>query len=311
MRTFQYFKHFLCHSVTNDTISIGKGPLISGILSNTQILPNKQLTTDKTGRTNNTQKARRKKWKRKFVNWKSTHGYSQSDGGTKDGSRIPWMECKWKAPPETRKGVGKKKVFMKTWNQVQKDNQNQYGSKPLERTYSPSVIDNIISFEHINANGLNTKDNFVEIQHFLRTLQGINAGVFSVNEHTLDTTQPLLMKRIMETTKSVDPYMKVEMASCRFETAHNHWKPGGAMVGVSGKWASRICGRGSDPLGRWSWVDLRGKNFKIIRVISAYRVSQEVSSAGILTACQQQFRALVKENHGISSPKEGFGGPRT
>ena len=127
-----------------------------------------------------------------------------------------------------------------------------------------------------------------------------------MNKHTLDTTQPQLMKKIMETSKSVDPYMKIEMASCDFETAENHWKPGGAMVGVSGKWASRICGRGSDTFGRWSWVDLRGKNFKIIRVISAYRVSQEVSSAGILTACQQQFRALVKKNHGITSPKEAF-----
>ena len=44
----------------------------------------------------------------------------------------------------------------------------------------------------------------------------------------------------------------------------------------------------------------------MIRVISAYRVSQEVSSAGILTACKQQFRALVKRKHRITSPKEAF-----
>ena len=61
------------------------------------------------------------------------------------------------------------------------------------------------------------------------------------------------------------------------------------MIGISGKWASRERARGSDELGRWSWITLKGKKDKMIRVYSVYRVSQDSpSQAGVLTAFQQQ-----------------------
>ena len=47
------------------------------------------------------------------------------------------------------------------------------------------------------------------------------------------------------------------------------------MLGVSGRWASRVANTGNDPLGRWSWIDLRGKQGRLIRVISTYIVSQD------------------------------------
>ena len=68
-----------------------------------------------------------------------------------------------------------------------------------------------------------------------------------------------------------------------------------------------MIGKGSDKLGRWSWIDLRGRGSEVIRVVSAYRVSQSrVEDAGPLTACHQQYRALVKNNHPITSPKQAF-----
>ena len=45
------------------------------------------------------------------------------------------------------------------------------------------------------------------------------------------------------------------------------------MIGVSGRWGSQVETKGSDHMGHWSWVDLRGKNNRMIKVISAYRVS--------------------------------------
>ena len=79
------------------------------------------------------------------------------------------------------------------------------------------------------------------------------------------------------------------------------------MVGVAGRWSSRVRGGGSDDMGRWSWVDLKGKGNKMIRVVSAYRVSQvQAETAGPHTACQQQYKALVRKKNKIVSPRQAF-----
>ena len=199
-----------------------------GIKQTNQTVTNRGMNSNIKWRINHkVWSARRHKWKKQFLDWRKVNGYTLTEGGLQGKCRTPWMECQWKAPPEPRKGQGKKKVLPRTRHQVQKDNYEKYGSSPLEKTYHDSIVDNIITFEHINVNGLSAKENLVEVKHLLKTMQGINAGVVSVNEHTLDTTQPQLMKKIKDISKQVDPYMKLEMASCNSETAEKFWKPGG------------------------------------------------------------------------------------
>ena len=41
-------------------------------------------------------------------------------------------------------------------------------------------------------------------------------------------------------------------------------KLGGTTTGVAGRWASKYDKKVRDPMGRWSWIDLGGKNEKII-----------------------------------------------
>ena len=75
------------------------------------------------------------------------------------------------------------------------------------------------------------------------------------------------------------------------EEFESSWKPGGTLVGISGRWASRAESSGSDYMGHWSWIDIRGGKGKMIKVISTYRVSQgNISQAGETTSCQQQVR---------------------
>jgi len=78
-------------------------------------------------------------------------------------------------------------------------------------------------------------------------------------------------------------------------------------VGASGRWASRATKSGTDELGRWSWMDLRGKKGKTIRVISAYRVSQDhPSTAGETISCKQQVRSLMIRGVKNHNPKKRF-----
>ena len=64
------------------------------------------------------------------------------------------------------------------------------GSRP-----TPSVSqrygkesEEIITFEHINLNGINPHDKFVELTNIYRILKTMQAGVYSFNKHNLNTS---------------------------------------------------------------------------------------------------------------------------
>ena len=82
--------------------------------------------------------------------------------------------------------------------------------------------------------------------------------------------------------------------------------PGGALVTTFGKWAGRILSSGSDPLGRWAWQRLMGKDDKIVHIISAYRVSQNSADIDKTTAYSQQYQMLMDLDHTNPNPKEQF-----
>ena len=60
-------------------------------------------------------------------------------------------------------------------------------------------------------------------------------------------------------------------------------------------------------MGRWSWVDLRGKHNTQIRAISAYRVSQDsIKDAWELISCKQQVRSMMAKGIKNPNPKKAF-----
>jgi hypothetical protein len=69
-----------------------------------------------------------------------------------------------------------------------------------------------------------------------------------------------------------------------------HFKPGGTVTAVLGKWANLVLQSGSydKGCGRWSYVCL-GKGKKKLEIVSAYRVGKH-SNPGQATASAQKFR---------------------
>ena len=90
------------------------------------------------------------------------------------------------------------------------------------------MIKDIVSFEHININGLSTAGGMEEVEQLFETMDHMEAGVFSICEHTLDITQRALMQKVTTGSKRVNKYTKIEMASCMTETSDSYWKPGGS-----------------------------------------------------------------------------------
>ena len=135
-----------------------------------------------------------------------------------------------------------------------------------------SEASEIISFEHVNINGINSHDNFVELSNTMGIIETMETGVFSVVETQWDTTCPKFYTMIKQKIKAKDTYAKVSFASNLDEEYLTSWKPGGTLIGASERWASRVNKSGNNKLGRWSWLDMRVEKGRMIRVISAYRV---------------------------------------
>eukprot|EP00957_Ditylum_brightwellii_P201793 15327286-Ditylum_brightwellii.AAC.1 len=64
---------------------------------------------------------------------------------------------------------------------------------------------------------------------------------------------------------------------------------------VVDKWVSQVCDTGSDILGRWSYVTIKGRKKQKVTIIFAYRVCKNSLDQASSTTCwEQQWRQLKK-----------------
>ena len=89
--------------------------------------------------------------------------------------------------------------------------------------------------------------------------------------------------------------------------ADNDYLPGGTLITVLNQWTNRILNSEVDPtkIGRWSCMNLRGKEEKVISVYSVYRVSQD-SLPDPFTTYAQQFKMMQDADHSDPPPRRQF-----
>jgi hypothetical protein len=89
----------------------------------------------------------------------------------------------------------------------------------------------------------------------------------------------------------------VTTSSSSFKSKTNYL-PGGTAIFARGDIIARIIARGSDSIGRYSWITLKGNNDKSVCIITAYRVPQSKTfrstSNNDSTAHHQQMLELSK-----------------
>ena len=85
------------------------------------------------------------------------------------------------------------------------------------------------------------------------------------------------------------------------ETKKHGFLPGGVMQTIRGNATGRNQQKGRDPLGRYVWMTLQGKNDKKLCIITMYRVCQQKGtrqrSERGNTAHWQQTKALIKRGY--------------
>ena len=73
--------------------------------------------------------------------------------------------------------------------------------------------------ERINVDGISARGGMIEFQNVVGAFKNMEAGMFNVNEHTLDTTQKGVRWRMNELKQKVDAYAKIDAGSCLQEKA--------------------------------------------------------------------------------------------
>lgn len=156
----------------------------------------------------------------------------------------------------------------------------------------PTDQNELIYFHNIN--GIKSDDNWAQI---LQTLHEHQVTCFGLAEINTSFAHPMTKGY----TKKLQQLFKHSRHSTseRISNITTHYKPGGTLTAVVGKWQARITERGEDSsgLGRWSYLRISSKKKNLI-VMTAYRPTQ---AKGINTNWMQQW--LLLRRKGVTNPE--------
>jgi hypothetical protein len=153
------------------------------------------------------------------------------------------------------------------------------------------ILPEITRLYFINLNGLNLTNKSVKFRELCEEIRRSDIHLFAAAEHNLDTNKFSVRKCLQDTARKTFAQHHIQLATSTIP-AEKFYKPGGTMVMAQGDIVGRIKARGSDTLGRWSWIQLVGKHQKLITLISAYQVCARPTNRSGTTAYHQQESLL-------------------
>ena len=222
--------------------SDARSPLVAGCMDNTEepdihdnyVMRNRERTTEGPRPRSSTTKV-----DSNSINDKVNAQMIQTGDTTYDNNHIGnrgghYHGEKFKSPLPPS---GESSPTINTIKKVKAANKTSTPSKPLTATYGEAT-DGVISFEHINVNGINPHSDFVELTHTMGSLEAMGASVYSLNETKWDTTCPTFCKYIKHIIKRKDQHAKVVFSSNEEEKFKGTWKPGGHSA-----WSVRCMGQ--------------------------------------------------------------------
>ena len=130
----------------------------------------------------------------------------------------------------------------------------------------------VIRFYFQNVNGLRLADDGSDILDAFHQMETIGADVFGFAETKLDCRNQSIGSLIHRQKKKIWPHCKV-VSSSSILPWHSTSKPGGVMLGITGPMVGRIRNTLDDDLGRWTGLDLLGRDGRNLLIICAYQVN--------------------------------------
>jgi hypothetical protein len=157
----------------------------------------------------------------------------------------------------------------------------------------------------INLNGLNLEKKAVKFRDLCEELRKADLHLFSAAKHNLDTNKFAVQQNLQNIARKSFPHQCIQTATSS-TLANKFYKPGGTLIMAQGDLVGRIKDRGSDSLGRWSWMTMVGKNQRLVTVISAYQVCIRPTNRTGTTAYHQQESLLRQKGIKKAKPRKYF-----
>ena len=127
--------------------------------------------------------------------------------------------------------------------------------------------------------------------------------ILGIAEHNVDNRSAAVILTIRQALERVEKSFAVTMGGTKTKM-DTPYKPGGTMIVARGNIRGRIMERGSDSLGRWTYLRIRGKQGRSLWVLTVYQVCKSSPTAG-MTASAQQL-SLLRQNGDTATPREAF-----
>ena len=159
----------------------------------------------------------------------------------------------------------------------------------------------IIRFYFQNVNGLRVCDGGIDMLDAMYHMETIRADVFGFAETKLDCRNSKEKSLIQRNKNKVWSHCRISTGSSDLPW-HALTKPGGVMLGITGPLVGRLRKTVDDALGRWTGMELLGRDGRKLVIICAYQVSQRGGRPGDFTAYSQQVSILRRRGHHNTNP---------
>eukprot|EP00956_Cyclotella_meneghiniana_P000053 scaffold113_cov50-Cyclotella_meneghiniana.AAC.2 len=159
--------------------------------------------------------------------------------------------------------------------------------------------DGILRFGSNNINGIKITPNGVIPE--IDTIDELGFDIMAYQETKIPWTQNNTRQYNQQMQFKWPHGVRSTFSSAPSKYDDSNFQPGGTLLTLHSKTKGRVLEQGSDPLGRFCWMTLRGARDEGILVISAYRVCHTLAdNPGPFTAFHQQYTAFREK--GIEKP---------
>ena len=156
-----------------------------------------------------------------------------------------------------------------------------------------------------NVNGLRVSENGLDITSAFYHMDNIRADVFGFAETKLDCQSQHVRSLLRRSKTKIWPHACISTSSSNIPW-HSCTKPGGVLLGVTGPLVGRVKQTIDDDLGRWTGIELLGRDGHQLLILCAYQVCQSSGRSGDTTAYSQQYSILRRRGSDSPNPRRQF-----
>ena len=158
-----------------------------------------------------------------------------------------------------------------------------------------------------NVNGLSSADQHADVVHVANALADKAVAIFGIQETNRNFERQHMLTSFHRIINKVSTHHHGAVSSAKLQWP-NDYQPGGTAISIRNKWTTRYLDKGSDDLGRWSWLTIAGQGTTKITCISAYRVCDGAAEASITsrTVRAQQEWMYADRGHASINLREQF-----